>query len=427
MSVEAILQHKLDLKYDPSVKDRSEPHTLCLEPVPPLPIGTKPLKNDGDSSTQASSPIRDTVPTPDKPEKKAQTTKPPTTIKKQPPMPTIGPVSTAKMISITKGQIAKASEVSPGFMAQQGFNEDLRARVFSKPLPTSTSTELPCKFDKKLTDGGDNPSILSTYTAKRDTAKAMEASIISHIASSNKEGVRPGDVKTLEKPMNQPVEEKQPNTNGTATVVVPKPHKVLAADISATKSSSLAATVSTPTFRAINKTTSTMVPPKTNLQVVIPPAKEDAVPQSSTIAATPATPKRPTPAAETPVTPANQVQVGWLNGCTADSKRAKLTHSPSPAVIAPRILSGSSSPRPMSVERKVAESRKKLEAVRQKRLEAAKRQEEVDRKLDPYKQRMAEELERLEREMREEEAAAKEDEEHFEASMAMLAEFESVE
>jgi hypothetical protein len=54
--IEAIAELKLELTYDPLSKAKSEPHTLDLEPVPPLFEGTKPHKNDGDSSTRASSP-----------------------------------------------------------------------------------------------------------------------------------------------------------------------------------------------------------------------------------------------------------------------------------------------------------------------------------------------------------------------------------
>jgi uncharacterized protein YcbK (DUF882 family) len=78
----------------------------------------------------------------------------------------------------------------------------------------------------------------------------------------------------------------------------------------------------------------------------------------------------------------------------------------------------------MSIECKVAEQRKKLEALRLKRLETAKKQEALDKQMEPYKKRMAEELERLHKEMLEEEAAAAEDEEHLNASVELLAEFE---
>jgi hypothetical protein len=55
-TIEAITENWLNQTYDPLSKDKIEPHTLDLEPVPPLPEGTKPQKDDGDSSTRASSP-----------------------------------------------------------------------------------------------------------------------------------------------------------------------------------------------------------------------------------------------------------------------------------------------------------------------------------------------------------------------------------
>jgi hypothetical protein len=55
-SVEAITEQNLALTSDPTSKAKTEPHTLILEPVPPLPIGAKPPKDDDDNSTQASSP-----------------------------------------------------------------------------------------------------------------------------------------------------------------------------------------------------------------------------------------------------------------------------------------------------------------------------------------------------------------------------------
>lgn len=54
MLTDAITSHKLNLTFDPSIRDKTEPHILKLEQVPPLPTGTKPQKDD-DSSTRASS------------------------------------------------------------------------------------------------------------------------------------------------------------------------------------------------------------------------------------------------------------------------------------------------------------------------------------------------------------------------------------
>jgi hypothetical protein len=62
---EAILVHDLEQTYDPTSKAKTEPYTLDLEPVPPLPEGTKPFRDDGDSSTRASSSAPpDTTPAP---------------------------------------------------------------------------------------------------------------------------------------------------------------------------------------------------------------------------------------------------------------------------------------------------------------------------------------------------------------------------
>jgi hypothetical protein len=59
-----IIEHKLGRTYDPRSKDKPEPHTLNLEPVPPLPVGIKAQKDDGTSSTHTSSPAPDVPLTP---------------------------------------------------------------------------------------------------------------------------------------------------------------------------------------------------------------------------------------------------------------------------------------------------------------------------------------------------------------------------
>jgi hypothetical protein len=112
---------------------------------------------------------------------------------------------------------------------------------------------------------------------------------------------------------------------------------------------------------------------------------------------------------------------------TSENKRQKSINTPpphlSPTDVARNFLS-TQSPRPATLELKVAEQRKKLQATQQKRLETAKKQEALDKKMEPHKQRLAEELERLNREVVEEEAAAAEDEERYQASMEILKEFE---
>ncbi|KAL6708696.1 hypothetical protein ACN47E_002392 [Coniothyrium glycines] len=112
---------------------------------------------------------------------------------------------------------------------------------------------------------------------------------------------------------------------------------------------------------------------------------------------------------------------------TPESKRTKLDVSPltpiSPVKLS-RIESSSPCPRPMPIERQVAEQRKRLQELRQKRRATAKKQSTIDKQLSPYKKQMAEELDRLNKELEEEEAACEEDEQHYTASVSLLKEFE---
>lgn len=112
-------------------------------------------------------------------------------------------------------------------------------------------------------------------------------------------------------------------------------------------------------------------------------------------------------------TQAHQAQVKLTKistvSTTPDTKASLLPRTPTASPSPSRHIKG--------IESQVAEQRRKLEAIRQKRLENAKRQEELDKK-------MAEKLERLNREMLEEEAMAADEEEHFNTSLEMLAELE---
>jgi hypothetical protein len=126
-----------------------------------------------------------------------------------------------------------------------------------------------------------------------------------------------------------------------------------------------------------------------------------------------------------PVTPTKR-EADPTDHTTTEPKRPKTLETslaPTTPKAVSRMSSESSSPRPLSIERQVADQRKKLEAMRQKRSERVEKQKELDKKMEPYKKRMAEELERLSRELMQEEALALEDEEHLSASTEMLAEF----
>jgi hypothetical protein len=63
---EAISEHFTAIKFDPKSKAKTDAHTLDLEPVPPLPLGMAPHKDDGDRSTRASTIPPDTPSTPSK-------------------------------------------------------------------------------------------------------------------------------------------------------------------------------------------------------------------------------------------------------------------------------------------------------------------------------------------------------------------------
>ena len=166
---------------------------------------------------------------------------------------------------------------------------------------------------------------------------------------------------------------------------------------------------------------------KTALPAKVPaerPTEEGKAPVAAKKPLAPATTITPT----TPTTPIKR-PVEVINSATPEVKKAKVTATPftptAPTIVS-RMPPGTPSPRPVSIERKVAEQRKKLEALLQKRLETAKKQEELDKQMAPYKRRMAEELERINREMmEEEEAAVAEDEEHLKASAEMYEEFKS--
>lgn len=126
----------------------------------------------------------------------------------------------------------------------------------------------------------------------------------------------------------------------------------------------------------------------------------------------------------TPATPLKRAPEGTLTP-PPDLKRIKSDVVPplTPTQLF-RNAASSQSPRFQSIEAQVAEQRKRLEAARKKRAEMANKKAAIERKLGPYKKRMAEELERLKQETADEEAEMAIDEEDYLASEAMLAELE---
>jgi hypothetical protein len=151
----------------------------------------------------------------------------------------------------------------------------------------------------------------------------------------------------------------------------------------------------------------------------VTPAKEQAaIPAPVGIAITNTPPIAVAPAKRTSPT---------INGATPEPKRMKPTPTPlSPPTqpVVPQIPPRSSTPKTVSIERQLADQQKKLEEMRKKRKETARKQAEIDVQLVPYKQRMAEALDRLNREMMEEESAYSEEAEHYSASVEILRCFE---
>ena len=330
------------------------------------------------------------------------------------------------MTSTSENEVMPSPEITPAPETAEDVNEDLRARVFSKPSPKSASAEVPVATIDKAAINGDSDSVISSTTISGDLEKATESSKETSATAATEQVLAADSEKAANKPAEKPAEKEQPTVSDTIVVNLPKDKSTGPTDDSAAKTSGLPQNNFNPINGSAAKiTTPAKEPAKKAPQVVITPPKKPVVKPAPITTATATAQKKP-PAAKTPITPTKRTAEP-TTVTSSEIKRAKIVPSPiaptTPTIMS-RIPPGSPSPRPMSVERKLAEQRKKLEALRQKRLETAKKQEELDKQMEPYKKRMAEELERLNKEMMEEEAAAAEDEAHLNASVEMLAEFE---
>jgi hypothetical protein len=277
----------------------------------------------------------------------------------------------------------------------------------------------------------------------KPTANGDGASVVAkHSINGNALGVNANDtlqntekqlmeVITADKPVDKrnakPSDKESATAKDTIAVALPKDKVNGLVDDGAAKASSSPSTA----LLSANSTATKPTRPakeaaKRSHQGIIPPSKKPVGKPAPIITAPPIAQEKPLTQAP-PATPTKR-PAEHTNGVTPEIKRAKIATAPStPTNLASvfRGLEGSASPRPVSIERQVTEQRKKLEALRQSRLQTAKKQDQLDKQMAPYKQRMAEELERLSRELMEEEAAAAEDEEHLNASVEMLKEFEA--
>lgn len=154
------------------------------------------------------------------------------------------------------------------------------------------------------------------------------------------------------------------------------------------------------------------------MQSLIPPVKKPTNPTSSIVQKKQDTPPRS-------AVPARRHSTA-TDGEMPDPKRSKTgtTHRPPSTQLAiARTPLRSPTLKIMSIERQLADQRKRLEEIRKKRIETAQKQAVIDEQMRPYKQRMAEELDRLNQEMMDEESAYTEEAEHYSASSELLKDF----
>jgi hypothetical protein len=311
--------------------------------------------------------------------------------------------------------------------------EALRERVFGKPSPKTPSSETATTTaDKAPATGGTKSAVLSSDanpTTEKDTDIAKAALSTGKDVDKRTNGEAHGNTvatDAVENPVEKPKDREQDGLNDTIVVALPKGNHNATNNDSAAKPSSLLQASSNPANGTTTKSAflATLIT-KMHPQIVIPPPnRHHGMP--TPIGDTAQVTQQKVSSAIPPITPAKRTAES-TDPTTPENKRQKSVTIP-PLHLSPdtmsRIPPGTPSPRPAPIELKIAEQRKKLQAIRQKRFETAKKQDELDKRMEPYKKRMAEELERLNREMMEEEAAAAEDDENYKASMQMLAEFE---
>jgi hypothetical protein len=332
----------------------------------------------------------------------------------------------------------KAFGDTTGVEPQENITEDLQARVSSKVSPQPATTKMPTTIadTPAATDGLNSVAPLSTAynDVEKSTETTKETEKPTGPLAARPEELEATETKVIEKPTEKPSEKTHATIKDAVAVAPSKEKLATIEDGSATKVSSLPLASAKPAESAITKPGTARKEPAMQItQVVSPPTTKPALkpalkpaPKPAPVATTPSTAQKRSGTAKPPVTLTKRTaEPSTSTFTTPDAKRARTTETlptPTTPTILSRISPGTPSPRPFSIERKVAEQRKKLESLRLKRIETAKKQVALDKKMEPYKQRLAEELERLDKEMMEEEAAAAEDDEHFNASVEMYEE-----
>ncbi|KZM20962.1 uncharacterized protein EKO05_0008450 [Ascochyta rabiei] len=425
-SKESILGSDMKLTFCADDKNlaKAEPHALEFELVPELPLGSKPAsKNDGDCSVRTSSPAPTDMPsTPIKGSKRTNISQPKAVVRKQhtkttsattnsnPPMMPIIDIETATVAKLSTRNALDTLDVDDG--------QSALPQVKDGSSTTARGTETDKLIDSASAATKDTDGNLFTLCSKKSTKKVAKKASIDMPDT-------PVECKESVEKVEEPSDELQ---LGMADVA-PKTSTTKADNIPAMSTSAdlhsilqPPATLSTIVAQsAITSSTKDIV--KNGAQPFVPPFRKTTARPALLDTTTSTLLKKPM-AVLSPVTPVKRAPGGTLTP-PPNVKRIKTDLvPPSTPTMPARLSSVSPSPRAMSIEAQVAEQRKRLEATRKKRAEMAAKKAVIDERMAPYKQRMTDELERLQQEMAAEQSMLDEEEEEIHASEAMLAEFE---
>jgi len=78
------------------------------------------------------------------------------------------------MTSTSENEVMPSPEIAPTPETAEDVNEDLRARVFSKPSPNPASAEVPVTTVEQAVTNGDGDSVISTSTVSGGTEKIAD-------------------------------------------------------------------------------------------------------------------------------------------------------------------------------------------------------------------------------------------------------------
>ncbi|KAF1929510.1 uncharacterized protein M421DRAFT_3981 [Didymella exigua CBS 183.55] len=442
-SIEA---NNMDMTFDAAdtAPAKQKAHTLELDSVPPLLIGSKPAgKNDGENSVRTSSPASSEAPsTPTKGAKKSQFAQVRERLSSahcpsvRCPIESINVIPTPKVI-VKKKQIklettttSPISEMAPTTNTEPAEAPDMPNEILDDVHSTPRKTKNDAAGDEIVNDekanndvptfqkdGGDEPATGTPKKAAKKAAKKATETVDAELEKSSKEVLKKTVKKADEKKDCDLADLTAPSqaVEISNTPTVPHP-----ADIPSVFDIPTAPTTTTLQASVVPNIKDFV---KSGTKGFTSPFKKAVTKPAAIDTTTPTVLQRPA-IPPTPTSPLKRAPEDTLTP-PPDIKRIKSETVPhlTPTRL-PRASAASPCPRSPSMEAQVAEQRKRLEAARKKRDEMAKQKAAVEKRLAPYKQRMAEELERLKQETADEEAEMAADEEEYMASKAMLAEFE---